>query len=65
MPSRRGLAWTGALLEQAPSRRNDHSRRSLRAVRRSSHMKALCWHGKNDIRCDTVPDPTIEDARDV
>jgi len=28
-------------------------------------MKALCWHGKGDIRCDTVPDPTIEDARDV
>ena len=20
-------------------------------------MKALTWHGKNDIRCDTVPDP--------
>ncbi len=28
-------------------------------------MRALCWHGKDDIRCDTVPDPTIEDARDV
>ena len=28
-------------------------------------MKALCWHGRNDIRCDTVPDPKIEDARDV
>ena len=28
-------------------------------------MKALCWHGKNDIRCDTVADPTIEDPRDV
>ena len=28
-------------------------------------MKALCWHGTNDIRCDTVPDPTIEDPRDV
>ncbi len=28
-------------------------------------MRALCWHGKGDIRCDTVPDPTIEDARDV
>ena len=28
-------------------------------------MRALCWHGKNDIRCDNVPDPTIEDARDV
>ena len=28
-------------------------------------MKALCWHGKGDIRCDSVPDPTIEDSRDV
>jgi threonine dehydrogenase-like Zn-dependent dehydrogenase len=28
-------------------------------------MKALCWNGKSDIRCETVPDPTIEDARDV
>ena len=23
-------------------------------------MRALCWHGKNDIRYDTVPDPAIE-----
>ena len=28
-------------------------------------MKALCWHGTGDIRCDTVPDPRIEDPRDV
>ncbi len=28
-------------------------------------MRALCWHGKSDVRVDTVPDPTIEDARDV
>lgn len=28
-------------------------------------MKALTWHGKSDIRCDTVPDPRIEDARDA
>ena len=28
-------------------------------------MKALCWHGTGDIRCDTVPDPTIEDSRDI
>jgi len=28
-------------------------------------MKALTWHGKGDIRCDSVPDPKIEDARDV
>ena len=28
-------------------------------------MKALCWHGKNDIRCDSVPDPKIEHSRDA
>jgi threonine dehydrogenase-like Zn-dependent dehydrogenase len=28
-------------------------------------MKALCWHGKGDIRCDDVPDPKIEDGRDA
>ena len=28
-------------------------------------MKALTWHGKNDIRCDTVPDPKIQDGRDA
>jgi threonine dehydrogenase-like Zn-dependent dehydrogenase len=28
-------------------------------------MKALCWHGKGDVRIDTVADPKIEDPRDV
>jgi len=28
-------------------------------------MKALSWHGKKDIRCDTVPDPKIEHPRDA
>jgi len=28
-------------------------------------MKALCWHGVGDIRCDTVPDPQIADPGDV
>ena len=28
-------------------------------------MKALCWHGKNDVRYDTVPDPAIEHPRDA
>ena len=28
-------------------------------------MRALTWHGKNDIRCDTVPDPKIEHGRDA
>ena len=28
-------------------------------------MRALVWHGKHDIRCDSVPDPTIEQPRDA
>lgn len=28
-------------------------------------MKALVWHGKQDIRCDNVPDPGIEDPKDA
>ncbi|BCG86527.1 glutathione-dependent formaldehyde dehydrogenase [Mesorhizobium sp. 113-3-9] len=28
-------------------------------------MKALTWHGKGDIRCEQVKDPTIEDDRDI
>jgi threonine dehydrogenase-like Zn-dependent dehydrogenase len=28
-------------------------------------MRALVWHGKEDIRCDTVTDPGIEDDRDA
>lgn len=28
-------------------------------------MRALVWHGANDIRCDTVPDPEIENPRDA
>ena len=28
-------------------------------------MKALVWHGKEDIRCDAVSDPRIEDPRDA
>jgi threonine dehydrogenase-like Zn-dependent dehydrogenase len=28
-------------------------------------MRALCWHGKGDVRVDTVPDPKILDGRDI
>ena len=28
-------------------------------------MKAICWHGANDVRVDTVPDPKILNARDA
>jgi threonine dehydrogenase-like Zn-dependent dehydrogenase len=29
------------------------------------NVKALVWHGRNDVRCDTVPDPVIEHPRDA
>lgn len=28
-------------------------------------MKAVTWHGKRDVRVDTVPDPVIQDPTDV
>ena len=28
-------------------------------------MRALAWHGKQDMRCDTVPDPRIEHPQDA
>ncbi|HEY4115661.1 MAG TPA: zinc-dependent alcohol dehydrogenase [Rhizomicrobium sp.] len=28
-------------------------------------MKALVWHGRADVRCESVPDPIIEDPRDA
>jgi threonine dehydrogenase-like Zn-dependent dehydrogenase len=28
-------------------------------------MKALAWHGKGDIRCDSVPEPKFEHPRDA
>ena len=32
---------------------------------RGASMRAICWHGKGDVRVDTVPDPKIEDPRDA
>jgi threonine dehydrogenase-like Zn-dependent dehydrogenase len=28
-------------------------------------VRALTWHGKGDMRCETVPDPTIQHPRDA
>ncbi|WP_222193111.1 zinc-dependent alcohol dehydrogenase [Modestobacter italicus] len=28
-------------------------------------MRAVTWHGRDDVRVDTVPDPTIQDPTDV
>jgi len=34
-------------------------------ARKETPMRALCWHGPKDIRCDQVPDPKIEHPRDA
>ena len=34
-------------------------------TRGGRQMRALVWHGKHDIRCDSVPDPRIEHPRDA
>ena len=34
------------------------------SANREESMKAIVWHGKGDVRCDTVPDPKIEDLFD-
>jgi threonine dehydrogenase-like Zn-dependent dehydrogenase len=36
-----------------------------RFLRRHWLMKALTWHGKGDMRCESVPDPRIEHPRDA
>jgi threonine dehydrogenase-like Zn-dependent dehydrogenase len=28
-------------------------------------MRAVCWHGKGDVRVDNVCDPTLQDERDI
>lgn len=28
-------------------------------------MKAITWHGKRDVRVDSVPDPSIEEPTDA
>jgi threonine dehydrogenase-like Zn-dependent dehydrogenase len=46
-------------------RTSAHCGRPCGRVIRRPDMRALRWHGKHDIRCDTVPDPIIEDGRDA
>jgi threonine dehydrogenase-like Zn-dependent dehydrogenase len=38
---------------------------SLRRSTEEMMMKALTWHGKSDIRCESVPDPKIQHGRDA
>src|SRR5947208_2344338 len=55
-----GIAVTHAA---APPVRPTAASRS--AVSEGGWMKAVAWHGKRDVRVDTVPDPAIQDPTDV
>ena len=46
--------------------KHSRKRRPLHLGRmKEESMRALVWHGKEDIRCDTVTDPEIEQPRDA
>ena len=66
-----GGGWRGGIDDGATATGVDARKSSFLKKRRPFFplgeltMKALCWHGKGDIRCDSVADPSIEDARDV
>src|SRR5690606_3392365 len=49
--------------ELNPRRRGAFPKRGFPRI--GARMKAICWHGKGDVRVDAVPDPRIEDPRDV
>jgi hypothetical protein len=42
-----------------------YSRDISRETMMEEDMRALCWHGKGDVRVDTVPDPVIQHPRDA
>src|SRR5260370_34196090 len=44
---------------------NKISFRNPQQPKENVQMKALCWHGKHDVRVDTVPDPKIQEATDA
>jgi threonine dehydrogenase-like Zn-dependent dehydrogenase len=37
----------------------------IREEDKETSRRALTWHGKRDVRVDTVPDPAIEDPTDA
>nr|AAA65728.1 alcohol dehydrogenase 3 [Methylobacter marinus] len=56
---------TGRADQTKLSSRSYEAGRLATRLFRSVVMKALCWHGKYDVRVDTVPDPIIVDPTDA
>src|SRR5207247_10168250 len=51
----------------ARARARDRRRPARRNVneRSGEAMRALTWHGKRDVRVETVPDPVLQEPTDV
>jgi hypothetical protein len=52
------------VLEQSATKLAVHSL-AVRIHAEGTNVKALTWHGKSDMRCESVPDPRIEHPRDA
>jgi threonine dehydrogenase-like Zn-dependent dehydrogenase len=76
--SKRGAKHITALVERVRRKKGENStasRRRICIIQESDGgvlitigdfaMKAICWYGTGDVRYESVPDPTIEDPRDV
>jgi len=66
-----GCAVEGGIRHHAASNTRDITQRISVGSRwpfvfpGENDMKALTWHGKSDMRCESVPDPKIEHPRDA
>ena len=68
-----GAAGPAALQAAHGDRRDRHrtapggraARAIIRPIARGPFMRALTWHGKEDVRVETVPDPKIVNPRDA
>src|SRR4051794_8897857 len=59
-------AVTGRRGTSPPRERPADPPRPFRSLQeRGAHMRAVTWHGRDDVRVDTVPDPSIQDPTDV
>lgn len=61
------MFWRGALVLgiQAPPDVIYRRKENAAPISEMYLMRVLCWHGKGDVRVDTVPDPKIEHPRDA
>jgi threonine dehydrogenase-like Zn-dependent dehydrogenase len=64
---RRGESEETKQVAATDTKRRLQSSRAIRTTHslKNNPMRALCWHGKYDVRVDTVPDPTLQEPTDA